>query len=393
MDVFVHIPKTAGSTLRAIISRQYGSERVFYYQRAPGEPDQPGLLRFLIALGGTRLVTGHYPYGIHELLKTRCRYFSMVRDPIKRAISYYYYAYTYPLHQFRDQILSGTLSLEEYLTDDRYSPGYTQAAMLMAGRRRSPETFAEAAIENASTGFLAVGTAERFAESVLQIARALHWKPPLFVTKNVTRLDDATRSRREEREAEAGARFKEHFKVDYVVYEAIDRLLSARSAEDGSAFTGAYEAFREIEEDIAAHTRDLVFEDYAFDGDDPLPEVAVRYVGSEPYRRIEEYLGSGDPRPPAGRNYIGHVDLVEDRLVAGWAADLSRFEPIHVTIRYGGSVVGTARCDQYREDLARAGLGTGHLAFRCRLAEPIRDRSDVSVCFEDSKIELAGMSP
>lgn len=391
MDVFVHIPKTAGSTLRAIISREYGFRRVLYHQLQPGEKENPALLKLLTSLGGTRLITGHHPYGIHAALKRRCRYFSMVRDPIRRAISDYYHAFGYPRHRWRDQILSGKLPIEQYLTDDRYTPGHWQAAMLTAGRWRSPNSLAELAIENVRTGFHAVGTSERFIESVLFIARALGWRPPLFALKNVTRLDQPLRTEREALEAEACARFKEHFEVDYRVYHAIDDLISEKIAAGGALFERALTAFREIEADIAAHTRDRVFDPYEFAGDDVLPEPAARYLGSDPYRKIEEYLKNGDPLPQLGRNYMGRVDIADGQVVAGWAADLSRFEPIDVTIWHAGTIAGVARCDLLREDLARAGLGTSYLGFRCRLKEPIRDREGLVVCFEDTNIELEGV--
>ena len=393
MDVFVHIPKTAGTTLRAIISREYGADRVLYY-REPPEAVKPGLLRMLISLSGPRLVTGHYAYGLHTLLKTRCRYFSMVRDPIRRAISNYYFAFNSASHGFRDEILSGRLGLDEFLADDRYSPPWAQADMLLTGRRPSPDSYAESALENIRTGFLFVGTSERFLESGLLLAKAMQWRrPPLFAMRNATRLAGKLRDRRDRAEADACARYQDRFAADYRVYDEIDRIISQKIAADGRHFARAIAAFREIQEHIAAHTQNSVFDNYELDGEDVLPGAALRYVGSEPYREIEEYLRSEDPFALPGRNYIGHVDAVEGAVVSGWATDLSRFEPIYVTLRRGGAAIATARCDLYREDLAQAGLGTGNLAFRCELDAPLREARDLAVCFEDTKIELWPSGP
>jgi hypothetical protein len=68
MDVFLHIPKAAGTTIRTIISREYGvaetafcelGTETFEHRDAP-----QAYLQARLAQGNVRLITGHLRFGI-----------------------------------------------------------------------------------------------------------------------------------------------------------------------------------------------------------------------------------------------------------------------------------------------------------------------------------------
>jgi Sulfotransferase family len=394
MDVFIHIPKTSGSTIRSILSRQYGVEKISYFEPAASTWKQKKIspvefLKTEIA-NGAQLITGHYPFGIHALLKAPCRYFSMLRDPIERSLSEYYYAFSYEHHRFRDEITSGTLPVDEFLTTPRCSPPNAQAAML-AGPWRSFDGELGAAIENIRTSFVVVGTAERFDESILVIAKAFGWTPPLFVNTNVTKLDDETYVRRAAAR-EARDKYRRYFATDYELYNFADIFLSRYIEREGTLFNTALDAFREIQADIAAHSSDDVFRLYELRSNDPLPAYASRFVGSEPYRQIERYLQSETSTRGIGRNYVGRVDVAEGRTVVGWAVDLSRSDPIEVTAWHSGQRLLSTRCDIVREDLLVAGFPFGRIGFRMELPLPILDKGSFCVCFDETPICLPASS-
>jgi hypothetical protein len=390
MDVFIHIPKTSGSTIRSILSRQYGIEKILYFEpdASTWKQKKASPVEFLKTeiAKGIQLITGHYPFGIHALLKAPCRYFSMLRDPIERSLSEYYYAFSYEHHRFREEITSGTLSVDEFLTMPRCSPPNAQAAML-AGPWRSFDGELGAAIENIGTSFVVVGTAERFDESILMIAKAFGWAPPLFVNTNVTKLDDKTYARRAAT-SKARDKYQQYFATDYELYNFADGFLSRCIEREGAPFSAALDAFREIQTDIAVHSSDDVFRLYELQSNDPLPAYALRFVGSEPYRQIEEYLQSARSTKGIGRNYVGRVDAVEGRTVVGWAVDLSRPEPIEVTAWHSGQRLLSTRCDIVREDLVVAGFSLGQIGFRMELSQPILDRAGFCVCFDETPICL-----
>jgi hypothetical protein len=101
--VFVHIPKTAGTTLRAVLdmnepvprSRPLGN--VF---KGGGGRSAALIERLRVGrgpdLGGVRLVRGHFPLGVREYLPSylpkerELHCFTFLREPIDRTLSHYY---------------------------------------------------------------------------------------------------------------------------------------------------------------------------------------------------------------------------------------------------------------------------------------------------------------
>jgi len=82
ITIFPHVPRSGGSTLRLLMDGQFGdrvrrcgTEFFENLAAAPEEKDPQG----------TALAWyGHHPYGLHEHLKDRCQYITLLRDPIDR---------------------------------------------------------------------------------------------------------------------------------------------------------------------------------------------------------------------------------------------------------------------------------------------------------------------
>ena len=101
--VFLHIPKTAGLTLTALLEQRFGEQidpRRFWYE--------PRWSAFSIAsanaasLGDYRVFAGHYPYDICRLLPRRPVCLTLLRHPVRRVLSLYNYYRahtTHPLHR------------------------------------------------------------------------------------------------------------------------------------------------------------------------------------------------------------------------------------------------------------------------------------------------------
>ncbi len=61
----------------------------------------------------------------------------------------------------------------------------------------------------------------------------------------------------------------------------------------------------------------------------------------------------------------GSIDLNDGRTIEGWVfADETPLHRFTLRVMAGGHEVGTCTADRYREDLARAGIGGGNVAFR-----------------------------
>lgn len=93
--LFMHIPKTAGTSLRHLLERMYrGRDSAYLYD----PNDMRGAIhpRDFAAMpeedrARLALVVGHFQFGIHEWIPRTATYLTMVRDPIDRLISLYYH--------------------------------------------------------------------------------------------------------------------------------------------------------------------------------------------------------------------------------------------------------------------------------------------------------------
>ena len=93
--VFIHIPKTAGTSLRRAMGHAYApSERLYLYDAPHLEGAM--LRREFLELpaerrAGLRFVMGHFVYGVHRSIPHNSRYVTILRDPVERVVSHYYH--------------------------------------------------------------------------------------------------------------------------------------------------------------------------------------------------------------------------------------------------------------------------------------------------------------
>src|SRR6266403_3878281 len=114
--IFLHIPKTAGTTLNRIIEWQYNPLSIFtidpYGIRATTERFKTFSEQRRRRL---RVVRGHLFYGIHEFLPQAATYITMLRDPVARLLSTYYFILRRPLHPLHRKLKRGRLGVEDCL--------------------------------------------------------------------------------------------------------------------------------------------------------------------------------------------------------------------------------------------------------------------------------------
>ncbi|WP_203070151.1 sulfotransferase family protein [Falsiroseomonas ponticola] len=384
--VFLHVPKTAGSSLRTVLSRQYGARHVLYFDLGSGDPrpmpEVAKAVRAGMAGRDIRLVTGHQFLGLHQALREPCHYFTLLRDPVERALSEYFYAFTYPHHAQREAITSGALSPIGYLTGQ--GRGDAQARQI-AGRTTRPVL--EAALANLADAVLVAGVAEEFDRSLLLMARRLGWAPPLYIARNVTRLSPDQAAARDRARAEAAA-LRDLFATDIALHEAARARFEADVAAEGPAFEAAFAAFARCQQALAAGAGDKVFDRYEFQGDDVLPPFVDAIRVSADHAAVAAFLAAPPVPAAAPRNIMGRVDRVEDGVVHGWALDLLAPQPVTVALKAGEAVLAATRAQMLRPDLAAAGLADGHCAFRLRLPEGAARRHDLRLVVEGTNIAL-----
>jgi len=82
--IFTHIPKTSGvSFLKGVVEENISSEKIYEYRRLP---------QFVASASqDIDFIHGHVPYGGHLFTQRPVQYVTFLRDPIDRAISFYYF--------------------------------------------------------------------------------------------------------------------------------------------------------------------------------------------------------------------------------------------------------------------------------------------------------------
>ena len=192
--VFVHIPKTAGTTLRTVLdmnepvprSRPLGnvfkggggrSAALIERLRGGQGPD----------LGGVRLVRGHFPLGVREYLPSylpkerELRFFTFLREPVDRTLSHYY-----AIRGSRGGHDLPPLPVDATL-EDTLAGGYLHDNLQTRMLSGLPEPFGEVddemlaqAKHNLRDGLACFGLTERFDESLVLAKQRLGLRSILY---------------------------------------------------------------------------------------------------------------------------------------------------------------------------------------------------------------------
>ncbi len=160
-----------------------------------------------------QVVRGHLYYGLHEYLPQGATYITMLREPVARFLSSYYFILRRPLHPLHRKLKKERLEVEDYL---RLIPHrHNFQCRLIAGiedKVIGDEQLLEMAKEHLAKSFSVVGICERFEESLVLVAKTFGWAVPFYenrkVSKNRSRVNPA-----------AIDLIREHNRLDLELYE------------------------------------------------------------------------------------------------------------------------------------------------------------------------------
>jgi glycosyltransferase involved in cell wall biosynthesis len=222
--LFLHIPKTAGSTLLRILEREYeGSPQLRLYRPLEGPA---ALVRAVADLPEAerrafRLVAGHMAFGIHALLPGPSTYVTLLRDPVDRVVSHYHYTRSRPDDPGHARALEGVRSLEDYVHRSPYARLVNDGQTRLLGFRLEvgpvvPDREALARAKDVlDRDDVVVGLQDRFDESLLLMVRAFGWGYPAVIDDNVGR----DRPRLEDLAPSTVELIREHNALDVELYE------------------------------------------------------------------------------------------------------------------------------------------------------------------------------
>ncbi len=192
--IFLHIPKTAGTTLIKVLRNQYGRSSIFSIYSQPTSDDAERFVSLPQQVRDRyRLLQGHWPFGMHKFFSGECRYISAMRDPVDRLVSEYYYILRIPDHYLHEQVTSCNMSLEDFVTSDITTELDNGQLRLLAGCEKEVpfgqigKEHLEMAKQNIEKHFDVVGLTKRFDETLLLYKHFLGWKRyPYYHRRNVT---------------------------------------------------------------------------------------------------------------------------------------------------------------------------------------------------------------
>ncbi|WP_445487020.1 sulfotransferase family 2 domain-containing protein [Niallia sp. 03133] len=213
VSVFIHIPKTGGTTLNEIFKRQYNSKKFHDHDSYNGE------IKTLDELNEHEknkilAVAGHHFYGDHEYFNKPFRYFTMLRNPVDRVISLYYFLQTFPGYErVKD------MSLEEYILAE--PEAQNNQTVLICGDFVNPDL--DTAKERLKT-FQIVGVTDMFDESLFFLKKEFNWKKVNYTKKNITK----NRPLKEEISSDLINLIKEYNALDIELYYFAKQLLEEK---------------------------------------------------------------------------------------------------------------------------------------------------------------------
>ncbi len=187
--IFVHIPKTGGMSFVPIITRNFHRKSVINLDgplvscaaRLNALPEQ--------TRAAIKCIYGHVPYGLHDSLARAAVYITLLRNPVDRMVSAYYYSLRRPEWGFHEDIIKQRLSLHDFVAGEASEELHNGQTRMLSGSDE-PVCTADAlnmARRNLSQEFVLAGLTERFDESVLLCRRLLGLGGGFYQRKNVNR--------------------------------------------------------------------------------------------------------------------------------------------------------------------------------------------------------------
>lgn len=190
---FLHIPKTAGTTFRSILERQYGGRTVFAFTG-----DTTADTRRFNALAapekaGITLIVGHAPFqtGIAEV--DAATTITFMRDPVERVKSFCQHVSEGKSEHLATEYPAKNFNLGRFLASGEPELANLQTKMLVnKGSCEAPEFLeslsspdaVELALDHLFHKLACFGLQERFDDTLIFFSSCLGWRTPHYKSLN-----------------------------------------------------------------------------------------------------------------------------------------------------------------------------------------------------------------
>ena len=209
--IYIHIGKTGGTTFLSISEKNFSSdERLPVYTNTNhGEYVKSHSLERI------KYVYGHMFFGIHHYIPFSTTYITLLRDPVDRVISEFYFNYYKP-NVLNKQSYSFD-NIEEFIDKEYFC---NHQSKILLGNFSLPENAYEQIQNIINQHFSLIGITELFDESIFLIKKQFGWKEIEYRKENVTK----NRPKKEDISQSLLDKIAEKNQVDIAVYNYTKKL-------------------------------------------------------------------------------------------------------------------------------------------------------------------------
>jgi len=241
--IFLHIPKTAGTTINDIFRKNFREDEFFdiyhydyalekYQQLSKDDKAQ------------LKVIKGHFPFGIHQILGIfSFRYITFLRNPIDRVISQYYHSLNTPSDVYHQALKKNGVSLENCLGPGLI-PDNLQVRYLSGTTQLPFGACTQDHLEQAKKNLLnhcAFGMAEQFDESLLWLKQFWPIQDMIYMKRQVT----FGRPKTLDTPPETIAKIKAHHHLDLQLYDFAQKKFQENLQTLGKPFQTELQKFQQ----------------------------------------------------------------------------------------------------------------------------------------------------
>lgn len=188
--VFIHVPKTGGMTLYSMIREIYKPSELHKINPAAESIEKYKSLP-QTRKDRLKMIYGHMDYGLRELLPPGSNYVTLMRHPVDRVISHYYYVRRTENDPLRELALRSSLyDWVAHCNLEEMENGQTRRLSGMAGGMKfgecSMDVLAQAKT-NVAKDFALVGITERYDETYILMSKLFGWPIKNYPSVNVAK--------------------------------------------------------------------------------------------------------------------------------------------------------------------------------------------------------------
>jgi hypothetical protein len=184
--VFKHLPKCGGITMHKMLSSVYKQDEIFSTKVLPNGELTTNMFVDL-PKNNLKLFKGHLGVFIPELYLPKeytFSYFTFIRNPVSRMLSYYNYCKKTKYNKFYNIINQNNLSLIEFLERFGDEKDICNGQSKLIASQLDENNLLENALTSINTKYFFVGIMERYEESLALLSMKIHLPHESYIVSN-----------------------------------------------------------------------------------------------------------------------------------------------------------------------------------------------------------------